>query len=98
MPPRPSFVSNLRQRIRPVRIGTNGAAAKAKLDQQNQPQNSHWDFNRQQKHTRTVIATAQAQKRKQVSQSGAAEKEHQQPNRQVSVMQAFYGDGEFRIS
>ena len=81
MPPWPSFVSNPRQRIWPVWIGTNGATAKAKLDQQRQPQNGHWDFNRQQKYVRTLIATADTQKRKEVSQSGTAEKEHQQPNR-----------------
>ena len=85
-------------RAGPVRTGSGRrAAAKAELDEENEAQHRERQRDGDRQQAGLIVGAGHFQHRKQIEQGAGAKKRDQKPKRQIAIVGAFQGDGEFRI-
>src|SRR6202034_2758173 len=85
------------ERIRSVLVRADGAAAKAELDEENEGQHRKRQRDRDRQQAGLIVGPGHFQHSKQIKERARTKKRNQEPKRQIAIVSAFQGDGEFRI-
>ena len=91
------IVLNLCQRVGTILVRADRAAAEAKLDEQGDSKNGERYCDGERNHVEFVSRAGPAQHIEQIEHGVGGEEGNQNPDRQVTVVGAFYCDGELGI-